>query len=224
MGKNHVKPNRGNFKDIEGQRFGRWIVVEYCGIMPNSSVSAWKCRCDCGTIKIIKAASLQSGRSQSCGCRHKEIVAAVGRSRAGLRKRHPVEYACWNQMLQRCHNPNNPTYERYGAKGIRVCARWRRGFEEFFKDMGSKPTPEHTLDRIKSDQDYKPVNCQWLHKSLQARNRLYVKRYTINGEKLCIPEISKKYNIKERTIYWRIKKGWSMDRVVGIDPKTYHSR
>src|SRR5262245_34099637 len=61
-----------------------------------------------------------------------------------------TEYRCWTHMRQRCNNPNNDTYKYYGGRGIKVCERWS-SFENFLADMGPKPSPELTLERINND-------------------------------------------------------------------------
>jgi hypothetical protein len=74
-------------------------------------------------------------------------------------------------MRQRCHNPNQPHYERYGGKGVRVCKKWRDDFMAFYRDMGEPPSDKHSIDRINPSGNYEPRNCRWATASQQNRNK-----------------------------------------------------
>lgn len=80
-------------------------------------------------------------------------------------------YDCWTSMRNRCKSLNNPNYKHYGGRGIKVCKRWDKSFENFLKDMGQKPAPHYTLDRINVNGDYKPSNCRWATVQQQQNNR-----------------------------------------------------
>lgn len=83
---------------------------------------------------------------------------------------HSREYRVWWDMKQRCTNPNNSRFYKYGGRGISVCERWSR-FENFYADMGPRPSPKHSIDRIDNDGNYEPGNCHWATRSEQQHNK-----------------------------------------------------
>lgn len=85
------------------------------------------------------------------------------------------EYRIWTGMLARCSNPGSSAFYRYGARGISVCQRWRDDFENFYADMGPRPSPRHSIDRIDNDGNYEPGNCRWATPDVQAKNKAPVK-------------------------------------------------
>lgn len=117
----------------------------------------------------------------------------------------PVEYTkvSWQRAISRCHNPNDPDYERYGKRGIQVCERWRYSFVAFLADMGLRPEG-HTLDREDSKGNYEPGNCRWA--TSQVQNRHAQRLITYNGQTKPLGEWAKELGINQTTLSMRLKK------------------
>lgn len=122
-----------------------------------------------------------------------------------------AEYRSWRAMKNRCTNPNNAAYPRYGGRGIAVCARWD-SFENFLFDMGRRPSPKHSIDRINNDGDYEPGNCRWATSSQQNSNYSRNRWLTLDGETRLLSEWSVQTGIPETTIAARIDAyGWPIE-------------
>lgn len=127
---------------------------------------------------------------------------------ATYRMRQSSEYIAWAHMKKRCFNPNDKDYSNYGGRGITVCDRWL-SFENFFADMGSRPSPKHSLDRINNNDDYCYENCKWSTSKEQNNNRRSNRFITINSKTLTIAQWERKQNFNEGVIKRRLSRRWS---------------
>lgn len=152
------------------------------------------------------------------------------RVRNGLAKAHPHEHRTWVLMRRRCSSPTDTGYKNYGGRGIKVCKRWCGiyGFQHFLLDMGTKPSPKYSIDRIDVNGDYCPENCRWATPKEQSNNRRLRKdtRYiTYNNETKTLLEWSKELGIKVTTIESRREAGWPMEKwLVPPRPKKLSQR
>lgn len=165
-----------------GKKFGRLSVLEILSKVGNRGHILAKCKCDCGAEKTAILAKVISGDTTSCGCRQIESSAFLHRSHG---MSHTYIYPIWCAMIARCTNPNIATYDDYGGRGICVCERWLL-FENFYSDVGDRPSSLYTLDRIDNDGNYEPSNVRWATRKEQARNRRSNTTLTHNGLTLCI--------------------------------------
>lgn len=124
------------------------------------------------------------------------------------------EYMTWDQMKRRCFNKNRYAYERYGGRGITVCDEWKDSFEAFFKDMGPRPSPEHSIDRIDNDKGYYKENCRWATMKEQSNNRHSNHLITYQGETHTINQWASQVGISQITLRSRILNGWSIERAL----------
>jgi hypothetical protein len=158
-----------NFVDRAGQRYTRLQVLKYGGLSKHTQ-TVWICQCDCGNFVEVTGCALHSGMTQSCGCLQRELAAARathGHNRTG--KRTP-EYRAWDHAKQRCTNPKHESWADYGGRGIKFLFST---FEDFFAEVGPKPTPyrNYVLDRIDNDKNYEVGNVRWVTYTISGVNQ-----------------------------------------------------
>lgn len=123
--------------------------------------------------------------------------------------KYSSEYSIWMNMRARCNNPKNNRHHRYGARGIRVCARWEADFMNFLTDMGRRPSKEHSIERIDNNGSYEPDNCRWATRSEQARNRTSSRFITIGDDTKTLAEWAEVGGISVSAAHARLKAGWN---------------
>lgn len=126
-----------------------------------------------------------------------------------------------SNMVQRCTNPKNQNYAHYGGRGITICKRWLglRGVETFVSDMGLRPTPGHTLDRIDNNGNYEPRNCRWATRKEQSNNIRTNTIVAIDGITKTMAQWIDASDVKKSTVYERLHRSWTIKEALGIDAR-----
>lgn len=191
--------------DLTGKRFNRLLVLHQSDRL-RPKVPRWTCLCDCGNTIATDGKALRHGLSQSCGCLKNEQIKQRSTTHGMT---NSSEYKTWCGMKRRCYNKNEKSYPRYGGRGIAMSEEWKSSFEAFLKDIGPKPSPQHSIERIDPNGNYEPSNCKWLPLSEQNYNRRDTIRLTSNGVTKTLVEWTKETGLPYSTIQARLIKGWS---------------
>lgn len=189
----------GKKKDLTGLRFGSWLVLE---LAPYKRRPKWLCRCDCGTERVVMGGNLRGGLSESCGC-----------SFTTHRLTHHPLYQTWSNMIARCLDPENTHWEDYGGRGVDVCERWRQSVADFIADVGDKPSPQHSLDRINNEGHYEPSNVRWATAGEQARNKRNTRMIDTPLGPMVLTDAAKTSGIPIGTLHYRLKRGWPTEHL-----------
>lgn len=206
------RPKKTTLIDLTGQRFGRLLITKYLYTEQHSWFSYV---CDCGNTGKTTSNRLRTGTTKSCGCLLKErrgkCLVTHGMTKS------PV-YSIWQSMLNRCYNANVTHYARYGARGITVCDKWHR-FENFYADMGNRPTKNHSIERLDNEGDYEPGNCIWADRKSQARNRSTNRMMTLRSKTQCLAAWAEELGWSQSTLITRVSRGWSDHRALTTVPQ-----
>lgn len=121
-------------------------------------------------------------------------------------------HTCWKNMRRRCETKSSSRYKNYGARGIKVCDRWKI-FENFLNDMGEKPSGL-TLERIDVDKDYQPDNCRWASPTDQHFNKTNTRYIDYNGEKIPLGRLCREFDIRFNVVWKRLSRGWDIEKAL----------
>lgn len=154
----------GQFQDLTGQIFHKITILKITNKRTKDKRILWICQCECGKKLLRTAKDLKTGHTKSCGCYRDYIVKKKNPNTRHKLRYHPL-YKKLMDMKARCYNPKNKRYDLYGQKGIKICQLWLKpkNFIEWAINHNWKEGL--TIDRIDSNKDYCPENCQWLSKS-----------------------------------------------------------
>lgn len=118
-----------------------------------------------------------------------------------MKRRHDL----WRGMINRCYDERSPSYPYYGAKGIKVCARWLESMEAFWEDMGDRPDGK-TLDRVDPTKDYEPSNCRWATIKEQNNNKSDTRLITWRGKTKNMTAWAQELGMRAAALHYRITK------------------
>jgi hypothetical protein len=163
---------------MEQAVFGFLTVLHLHSVDTNYN-KRWLCLCVCGKTKVVLGDKLKNGNTKSCGCYQQDFRKTLVETAKVQRRNYT--HNSYKAMMARCYNPKSPSYQKYGAKGITVCDRWRFGEKGltgwlcFFEDMGPRAVGL-SIDRKDNELGYFPENCRWATKEEQLANRRRVGR------------------------------------------------
>lgn len=210
-------------ENVIGRKYNRLLILEE---LYNYNRRTFLCLCDCGIYKKVALNVLKSGNTKSCGCYSKYKSS----QRKGVSNTHNIvhgmintsEYKSWCSMKERCYNVNNKKYKDYGGRGITICDMWLNSFENFYADMGAKPSESHSIDRIDVNGNYEPNNCRWATKKQQSNNKRNNIFYEYKNKKMTLGDISELVNVSYQLLWNRIhKQKMSLEDAIKYNNKLY---
>ena len=208
-----------------GQVFGEFTVVGGPFPAEKEGRTGWTLRHTCGATIARTSHSLRYNPRTFCpGCmvkhgnrteRTQEQRDAIGARTRTHGLRQTPEYLVWNAMRSRCNNPNVESYARYGAIGVRVCDAWNASFEAFIRDVGRRPSPKHSLDRLENSGNYEPGNVEWRTAKQQARNRRSTFMVQTPTGLRALADLAEEAGLPVALVRERIRRnGWTLDRAL----------
>lgn len=197
-----------------GVKFNHWEFLEVV------STGWWKCRCICGLVSRLKASHVKGSKSKSCGCMATRGARKHGRS-AGSKA-----YSTWKNMKQRCLNPNNDHYSRYGGRGITIDEAFVNSFEAFLLEVGEPTSSDLSLDRVDNNLGYVKGNLRWATVAEQNSNKGNHRFLTHRGETRTLTAWANLTGMSKKVLRARLDVlGWTVQEALEVpvraDIRTY---
>lgn len=201
-------------KNLLNIKFNRLTVFSENGRNRHGQV-LWNCLCDCGNTTKAISAELINGHVKSCGCLYIENVKYGSITHGMCVNKKSAEYRAWDSMKQRCYNKKVERYHYYGGERVEVCERWLNSFENFFEDMGERPSSLHSLDRFPNKNgNYEPSNCRWATTKQQNSNKRNNKWIEYGGLKMIHADWERYLGLKPKMVYHYLSKGIPFELIV----------
>lgn len=170
----------------------------------------------CGAAFTAEPNQIAKGDGKYCsGPCYWSTVKTHGESAAAG---NSAEYRIWHTMKERCLNPNATGYAHWGGRGITICPKWCDDYRAFLADVGRRPGPGYSIDRIDNERGYEPGNVRWSTVKEQARNRRSNRLLTFNGETKCVAEWAEAVGLTSDCLLQRVVAGWSTERALTTGP------
>jgi hypothetical protein len=199
-----------------GTVVGKLTLLQF---IPGKFWSDYLVKCECGVEKKVRRGNLVNGTTTSCGSRvcTGQITHGMFSKQEWKNERRTPEYVTWDNIMRRA-NPKTlqsrrGRYANLFKKTPGISEEWKV-FENFLADMGPKPSPKHSIDRIDNNKGYSKENCRWATHKEQSRNMSSNKHHTVLGEQLCLKDIYEKYNVERGCIKRRTDKGLSVQDAI----------
>ncbi len=199
--------------DLTGEKYNRLTVIGRAD-RGDCGKTRWKCRCDCGKTIDVFTMHLRANHTKSCGCLPRRNSDRIKDENGALVR--PAGYGSWKAMQSRCYCESDPSYKNYGGRGITVCDRWRgpKGLAQFLKDMGPKPTPDHSVGRKNGELPYCPDNCRWETPLQQGEKRRNSNTIKHDGKAQHIAAWTRELGLKPGGVRLRLSRGWSVHKAL----------
>ena len=205
-------------KDFTPETFGRLTTLgpKFLLPIPDGTYKAYQvCRCGCGEVLVVRTNNLKTNTAASCGCIRRSMTIDRNTTHGFASKSSPFNgtYRIWTGMVARCRYTHYPALKNWGGRGIKVCQRWQT-FENFLADMGQRPSPTHSIDRIDVDGDYCPENCRWATRIQQNNNKRNNTLVTAFGKTQSLAEWCRECNMVYGTFARRIRNGADPEQTI----------
>lgn len=194
-------------------------------LLEEISKTHWRMRCDCGREVVTWKHDVLRSKTKGCGCLRRNNSKGITNSRYIDGRTSLPEYAIWFDMLRRCgYKKKTKALKNYAGRGISVCLRWQ-SFENFYADMGDRPSPFHTIERRDNNGNYEPTNCIWATRLEQNNNRSNNRLISYEGELMTLAMWSRKLGVPYNILESRLNRyGWSTKRAFTQAPRISPSR